>query len=60
MNEPHIRQATPQDAELLVHVYRSAYRENRELGFPVKAETATVEDIQEWLDDGRLMVAVGD
>lgn len=57
MNGPHIRQATPQDAERLVDVYRSAYRENRELGFPAKAETATVEDIHEWLDGGRLYVA---
>lgn len=47
-----------QDAEQLVDVYRSPYRENRELGFPAKAETATVEDTQEWLGDGRLYVAV--
>lgn len=53
----HIRQTTPQDAERLVDVYRSAYRENRERGFPAKAETATVDDIHEWLDDGRLYVA---
>lgn len=56
MNELHIRQATPQDAEQLVHVSHSAYRENRELGFPAKAGTATVEDVQEWVDDGRLAV----
>lgn len=60
MNEPDIRQATLQDAERLVDVYRTAYRENRELGFPAKAETATVEDIQEWLDDDCLYVAERD
>lgn len=57
MNGPRIHQATPQDADRLVNVYRSAYRENRELGFPAKAETATVDDIREWLNDGRLYVA---
>lgn len=57
MNGPRIRQATPQDANRLVDVYRSAYRENRELGFPAKAETATVGDIHDWLDDGRIYVA---
>lgn len=57
MTEPHIRQATAEDLERLVDVYRSAYRENRELGFPAKAETATLEEVQGWLDGGRLYVA---
>jgi ribosomal protein S18 acetylase RimI-like enzyme len=56
MNAPHIRQATSQDAERLEDVYHSAYRENRELGFPAKAETTTGDDIREWLDGGRVYV----
>lgn len=57
MNEPHIRRAEHEDIERLVAVYRSAYRENRELGFPAKAETATEADMREWLDAGRVFVA---
>lgn len=57
MNEPNIRRANCEDAERLVAVYRSAYRENRELGFPAKAETATEADIRDWLDAGRVFVA---
>lgn len=57
MNEPNIRRANHEDIEQLVAVYRSAYRENRELGFPAKAELATADDIHDWLDTGRVFVA---
>lgn len=57
MNEPHIRRAIREDAGRLVAVYRSAYRENRELGFPAKAETATETDIHGWLDTGQVFAA---
>lgn len=57
MNEPQIRQANQEDVERLVAVYRSAYRENRQLGFPTKAGSATEAAIHDWLDDGRLFVA---
>lgn len=56
-DKPHIRQAKPEDGERLVAVYRSAYRENRQLGFPAKAGSATEADIHDWLDEGRLFVA---
>lgn len=54
---PQTRQATPHDAERLVDVLRNAYRKSRQLGYPAKAETATVDDIHEWLDGGRLYIA---
>jgi GNAT superfamily N-acetyltransferase len=57
MNDPHIRKANHEDAARLVAVYRSAYRENRELGFPAKAVTATEADLHDWLDAGRVFVA---
>lgn len=60
MNEPQIRQASQEDVERLVAVYRSAYRENRQLGFPAKAGSATEADILDWLDAARVFVAVID
>lgn len=56
-DKPHIRPAKSEDGERLVAVYRSAYRENRQLGFPAKAGSATDDDIHDWLESGRLFVA---
>lgn len=58
MDELHIRPATTSDLEDLVTVYRSAYRENREIGFPAKAETASADDVQAWMDDDGVFVAL--
>lgn len=52
-----IRQANTGDAESLAAVYQSAYRENRQLGFPAKAESATPETVVEWIADHELYVA---
>lgn len=52
-----IRPATPDDAERLAAVYRSAYAENRELGFPTKAADATAEQVADWIRDARVFVA---
>ncbi|UPV74822.1 GNAT family N-acetyltransferase [Halorussus limi] len=57
MTEPRIRRATPEDAERLAAVYRSAYAENRRLGFPAKAESATAEEVAEWMRESRVFVA---
>lgn len=57
MSEPQIRQATVADAEKLVPVYKSAYRENRELGFPAKAESVTENELSEWIRENRVFVA---
>ncbi|WP_435155636.1 GNAT family N-acetyltransferase [Haladaptatus sp. DFWS20] len=57
MTEPRIRQATVADAEQLVHVYRSAYQENRNLGFPAKAESVTENELSEWVREHRVYVA---
>lgn len=58
MASPDIRGATPGDADPLASLYREAYRENRALGFPAKAESATTEDVASWIDDHRVYVAV--
>ncbi|QLD86947.1 GNAT family N-acetyltransferase [Natronomonas halophila] len=55
-----IREATVTDAEPLAAVYRSAYRENRELGFPAKAESATADRVSGWIRDQRVFVAERD
>lgn len=57
MSDVEFRRATALDAEELAAVYRSAYRENRELGFPAIAGSATADDVSEWIDDHRVLVA---
>lgn len=53
----HVQRATEADAEPLAAVYRSAYRENRDLGFPAKAESATAEDVSSWIEAKEVLVA---
>lgn len=53
-----IRHAQPGDADALEAVYRSAYRETRDLGFPMKAAEVTPEEVRRWMDEARLLVAV--
>ncbi len=60
MTEPRVRRATAADADRLAAVYRSAYAENRRLGFPAKAEHATAADVAEWIESGRVYVATVD
>lgn len=60
MSERRIRRATPRDAKRLAAVYRSAYRENRRLGFPAKAESVTEEDVSAWIRQHRVYVATVD
>lgn len=57
MGELHIRSSKHEDAERLVAVYRSAYRENRELGYPTKAASVTEAGIYDWLEAERVFVA---
>jgi predicted N-acetyltransferase YhbS len=60
MSESVIREATAADAARLATVYRSAYRENRDLGFPMSAESVTEADLEDWIRDYRLFVAERD
>lgn len=57
MTEFDVRPATPEDADALAAVYRSAYRESRELGFPMKAASVSREEILEWLEESQVHVA---
>ncbi len=57
MAEPTIRPASADDVEALAEVYRSAYRENRRLGFPAKAGSATAETVLEWIRESHVSVA---
>ncbi|WP_227354127.1 GNAT family N-acetyltransferase [Haladaptatus salinisoli] len=57
MTEPRIRRAVVADAEELARAYRSAYRENRRLGFPASAGTVTGRDVAEWVRECRVYVA---
>ena len=57
MSDCQIRRATVADAAALARAYRSAYRENRELGFPAKAESATEAEVAEWIREHRVYVA---
>ncbi|MFC4407592.1 GNAT family N-acetyltransferase [Haloarchaeobius iranensis] len=60
MAEPAIRAATVEDADTLAAVYRTAYRENRRLGFPAKAESATAETVTGWIREHHVLVATVD
>ena len=55
--DPRIRPATPDEAAALAAVYRSAYRQNRGLGFPAKAEAATAEEVADWIREHRVFAA---
>jgi len=57
VTELRIRRATVGDADELARVYRSTYRENRELGFPAKAGSATEEQVAEWITETRIYAA---
>lgn len=57
MRTPKIRQATVEDATSLAAVYRSAYRENRELGFPAKAGSVTPPTVADWIRESRIYAA---
>lgn len=57
MTDVEIRRATATDAETLAEAYRSAYEENRELGFPAKAGSATESEVAEWIRESRVYVA---
>ncbi len=52
-----IRRAVRPDAEAVRGVYADAYRENRELGFPGSAETATTAEVAEWIERDSVWVA---
>ncbi|WP_312908331.1 GNAT family N-acetyltransferase [Natronosalvus caseinilyticus] len=58
MDDVRIRRATVGDAAELVATYHNAYRENRRLGFPAKAETVTEDEVVEWIRNHRVYVAV--
>ncbi len=57
MDDLQVRRATVADAEALARVYRSAYRETRRLGFPMKAESATEAEVADWIREFRVYVA---
>jgi GNAT superfamily N-acetyltransferase len=56
VSELRIRRAISADAEELAEVYQSAYRENRQLGFPAKAESVTEREVSEWIEEYRIFV----
>ncbi|MFC3957098.1 GNAT family N-acetyltransferase [Halovivax cerinus] len=55
-----IREASSDDAERLAAVYRNAYAENRELGFPASAESVTSTMVRAWIDEKAVIVAAAE
>lgn len=55
-----VREAEADDAARLAAVYRSAYAENRRLGFPARAGSATGTTVREWIREHRVYVAESD
>jgi ribosomal protein S18 acetylase RimI-like enzyme len=60
MTALEIRLADRTDACELAAVYRIAYRVNRELGFPMKAESVTENEVGKWIRKNTVTVAVAD
>lgn len=56
----NIRQANREDADALAAVYHNAYQENRELGFPAKAESVATETVGAWIERDEVYVAEND
>ena len=57
MTDPQIEAATVADADELTRVYHDAYRENRELGFPAKAESVAQSEVATWIRENHVFVA---
>jgi GNAT superfamily N-acetyltransferase len=57
MTDVRIREAAVEDADALAATYRDAYRESQALGFPMKAGSATPEQVEAWIRDHRMLVA---
>ncbi len=57
MPDVDIQRATGADAKALTAVYRSAYRENRELGFPATAGSVTPPTVADWIRECRIYAA---
>lgn len=55
-----VREARLEDAPALAATYRRAYAENRRLGFPARAESATAETVREWIREHRVDVAAAE
>jgi len=60
MAEPALREAAVADAARLAAVYRNAYRQNRDLGFPMRAASATEDEVAAWIRDHQVLVATVD
>lgn len=60
MGDVTLREATIDDSEALAAAYRSAYAENRDLGFPAKAGSATTSTVREWIREQQVFVAETD
>ncbi|WP_202613946.1 GNAT family N-acetyltransferase [Halostella pelagica] len=57
MSEPHIQQATLTVAEQLTEVYQSAYQENRRLGLPNEAESASERKVADLIRQKTVYIA---
>ena len=60
MGDVSLRAATLDDGDALAAAYRSAYAENRDLGFPAKAGSVTASTVREWIRETQVFVAETD
>jgi N-acetylglutamate synthase-like GNAT family acetyltransferase len=60
MSTVRVREADTDDASRLAEVYRSAYAENRRLGFPASAGSVDAATVTEWVESCHVFVAVLD
>jgi N-acetylglutamate synthase-like GNAT family acetyltransferase len=59
VSKPRFRPAERDDAARLATVYRSAYAENRRLGYPASAGSVDAETVAEWIESCHVAVVDG-
>lgn len=53
----NIERANVDEAEIIVKIYRDAYSENENLGFPASASKVSVNEVKEWIKSTILLIA---
>jgi len=53
----NIERAEISEAEILVTIYRDAYSENENLGFPASASRVSINEVEEWIKSTILLTA---
>jgi predicted N-acetyltransferase YhbS len=53
-----IRRAKVEDAIEITNIYHDAYQENERLGFPASASTVKVKEVEKWISESNIFIAL--